>query len=205
MRYNGPLPSPWKRPLSWRRTCCCTNSLWLLFSSSPSSSMAGGPISYAACPSRPSHPPSPDANAPKTPSLFPGSSPNRSARPVSRGPRPVSQRPAHPLRSSLAPEGAGAPSTPTRLSVRLPIAPLMAGAVGAPFAPMALPAASPGASSSASPATETWMRRTARCCRASAPRQSASGVSWHSWPKAGAAGARPGASRSIRTPSASGW
>ena len=125
-------------------------------------------------PQPPLTPTSPNANAPKNPSPFPGSSTNRSARHVSREPMPLPRRPAHPLRSLPSPEDAGAPSTPARISVRLPIAPIMAGSVAATSAPMAIPAAIPGASYNVFRVMDISTRRTARSFMASAPRRSSS-------------------------------
>jgi hypothetical protein len=64
------------------------------------------------------------ATAPKP---SPGSSTHRCARPVSRAPRPISRRPAHPLRSLPSPEDASAPSTAALTAVPLRMAPMTGG------------------------------------------------------------------------------
>ena len=80
-----------------------------------------------------------------------------------------------------------------------------AGSAAETSAPMAIPAASPGASCSVSRATAISTRPTARSFMASAPRQTSSCASSRVWPKAWASEARRGSSRSIPTPSSSGW
>ena len=57
----------------------------------------GWPDATPRAPARPSHPINPDANAPKNPNPSPGSSTNRSARPVSREPMRAPRRPARHL------------------------------------------------------------------------------------------------------------
>jgi hypothetical protein len=154
MQYNGPLSPPWQRTASWRRTRCFTNSSWWLSSSSVSLSISGCPTSRSPCPSCPSYPPSADAHAPKSPSPFPGSSTNRSARPVRRAPMPAPRRQGRHLLSSPSPEGADAPSTPRSTSVRITLAPIMAGSDAATSVRMGPPAASPGANCNVSRAMD---------------------------------------------------
>ena len=89
------------------------------------------------------------------------------------------------------------------ISVRITIVPIMAGSAVETSAPMAIPAASPGASCSVSPATAISLRRTARSFMASAPRWSSSCASSRVSPRAWASEARRGSSRSIPIPCSS--
>ena len=172
MQYNGPLSSPWKRTSSWHRICCFTNSSWWLSSSSVSSSISGCLTSHSPCPSRPSYPPSADANAPKSPSPFPGSSTNRSARAVSRASIPAPRQQDRHLLYSPSPEGADAPSPPLSTSVRITIAPITVGSDAATSGRMGTPVASPGANFNVSRVMDISPRRTAPSFMGSAPQWS---------------------------------
>ena len=169
MQYNGPLSSPWKRTSSWRRISCFTNSSWWLSSLSVSSSISGCPTSHSPCPRCPSYPTSADAHAPKSPSPFPGSSTNRSARPVNRASIPTPRHQGRHLLYSPSPEGADAPSTPLSTSVRITIAPITVGSDAATSGLMGTPVASPGANFNVSRAMDISLRRTAPSFMGSAP------------------------------------
>src|SRR6266511_5040536 len=82
---------------------------------------------------------------------------------------------------------------------------IMVGWDAAISAPTAIPAAAPGASCSASPATHISRRLMARRCMASASHPIYSCGRWPPWPKAWAFGPWPGSLRLIPTRCCSGW
>src|SRR5262249_48097393 len=103
-------------------------------------------------PSRPSNPTSADAHAPKNPSPFLDCSTNRGTRPVHGEPRAMPRRPARHLPPPASPEVADGLSIRTLTSIQTPIALTTVGWAVATSAPMGVPAVSPGASCSVSPA-----------------------------------------------------
>ena len=125
----------------------------------------------------------PVADVPQNLSRLPGSSTNRSVRPVSKRPLAARRRQGRRRLSSPSHEDVGAQSIRKPTSVPIPLARTTAGLDSATCAPMGTPADSPGASCNVSHATGISLRHIARFFMANAHLLSASCTSSPVWLK----------------------
>jgi hypothetical protein len=139
----------------------------------------------------------PSRSALVTRSPFPASSTSLTTRRVSPPWCLTVRHPPSHHPGSYSREDAGARLTHGSSSVPTRSAPITAGWVGAPSAPMAIPVANRGGNFSVSRARTISRKRTARRCMARASHPSGSCGQWAHWPKAWASARWLGSLRSI--------